>query len=179
MHNYTKHQVKRIRDLNSGYFEVLISKESLNFLPGDSCRLYNLEPHDIFFASSMSEAWVRLILKRELFHGYDFTQKSIKLCSGLNHCLPDLIKEESPNFLITSEGIGPFFSYVSTFPQVKCKVCYLGDHQITPEWVRHYHKLVSVKEIKKAANLYIIGDNDIIQRKAAGVIRSAKGLCLL
>ena len=180
MRDYTKHQVWRIRDLNDKFVELVIAKGTLNFLPGDSAGIYSLEsPSPIFIASSMSEAWVRLILNRDLFPNFDYTQKSIKLDSEIKHNIPDLIYDDAPNFLVTSEGIGAFFSYASTFPDRKCKVCYLGDHQITPAWVKHYHKVVSVKDIKKAANLYVIGENDIIQRKAAKVLNVAKKVCLL
>jgi len=168
---YLKFDIRRIRGLNDRFYEILFSKRSLNFSPGQAIKLYNLE-HEFFLASGVQEAWVRIIVDRNVMA--DYPQRDLKIERDLLTPIPNLMAEESPNFLITSSGIAPFFSYVSTFPDKKCKVCYIGDDKISESWVKSNHNMVSLKDIKKVANLYVIGENDLLHRKATGALNNAK-----
>jgi hypothetical protein len=171
---YTKHQIKRIRDLNDKYFEVLFSKRSLKFLPGCSVTLYNGPDVPIFIASGMQEPWVRIILDRDLFPDFDHNAVSIKLNLKISNLLPGLVTEEQPNFVITSAGVSPFFSYASTYPSVKSKVCYLGEDKITEDWIKMSHKLVDIRKMRRAKNLYILGDGVILRQKACKLLNNCK-----
>ena len=83
--------------------------------------------------------------------------------------------ETNPNFILTSDGVAPFFSYVSTFPLVKCKVCYLGDNRITEDWIKMTHKLVTDPDkMKNTPNLYVIGNREVLESKAKKLIASLK-----
>ena len=104
MREYTKHNIKRIRDLNEKYFEVVIGKESLNFLPGSAVRLYNDGDEPLFIASGIQEPWVRLIMNRDLFPNFDFEQRNLKLSSEVQTLIGDLNNETSPNFVIDADG---------------------------------------------------------------------------
>ena len=177
--NYSKHQIKRIHDLNDNYFEVVIGKQSLNFSPGSCCRLYNSEVL-IPIASGIGEPWLRLLMNRDLF-GEDFPAgtNSVRLSLEIENVVPNLMTEPAPNFILTPEMVGIFFSYVSTYPQVKCKVCYLGDNKIQEDWISANHKLVSAKQAKKLDNLYVLGRQDIIEKKIKNVLNICKGSYLI
>lgn len=164
---YFKSKVWRKRDLNSRFYEVLFEKRSLNLLPGDSVKLYNLELSPVFVASGLGEVWVRIILDRSVFPDIDFGGH-IKLHREVECLVPDLMSGETPSFAVTASGIMPFLSYSSTYPERKCKVCYLGGDKIHEDWVDKYHEVVGIEDIKKAANLYVIGENDLLQGLAAG-----------
>ena len=179
MHNYTKHQCWRIRDLNEKYFEVVIAKGNLKFKAGDAVTLFNSDTPPIWIASGIGEAWVRVIMNRDIFTNFDFGSKSIKLDSEVQSLIPDLMSEEKPSFLITSSGISPFFSYVSTYPEKKCKICYMGDDIIQENWIKSNHKLVDLKTIKKAKNLYIIGDREILEPKAGNLLNTCNARYLI
>lgn len=178
---YSKHQIRRIRDLNDKYFEVLFNKRGLNFVPGSSVTLYNGIDTPIFLASGIQEPWTRIILNRDLFSP-NFPQGtvSIKLNLEVDNPLPTLMTEqESPAFVLTSEMVSPFFSYVSTYPHNKCKVCYLGADKISEDWIKTYHKLVDVSKIKKEKNLYVMGDREVLEGKARKVINKCKSSYLV
>jgi hypothetical protein len=178
--NYTKHQIRRIRDLNDEYFEVLFQKRSLNFSPGSSVTLYNGPEDPIYIASGIAEPWVRLIMNRDLFSpNFPPGTRSIKLNLEINNPLPELMNEESPNFVITSSMAGVFFSYVSTYPTTKCDVCYLGEDKISEEWIKMSHNVTSLKDMKGKENLYILGDEEILNRKAGKLLNNCTNSYLI
>ena len=178
--NYTKHQLKRIRDLNDEYFEVVFNKRSLKFSPGDAITLYNGPDHPVFIASGISEPWIRIILKRDLFPDFDYNAVSIRLNKEIQSILPNLMNETAPNFILTAEGIGAFFSYTSTYPRVKCKVCYLGSDKVQENWVKSYHKAVTLpRRMGKLSDLYAIGDREVLERKAKKVLGKCKQVYLV
>lgn len=182
--NYTKHQIKRVRNLNDKYFEVVFDKRNLKFIPGDAVVLYNGPDIPIFIASGMQEAWVRLILDRDLFPSFDMEATSIRLESKVLGLIPKLISEEAPNFLITTAGVSPFFSYVSTFPKMylekKCTICYLGEDKVQESWIRAFHNLViDPSKLRNVSNLYAIGDIDVLEGEASKILRKCKNTILL
>jgi hypothetical protein len=156
---YTKHKIIRCRDINSEYFEVLFAGGKRKFKVGDGIMLLGDSSRNIAYISSgISECWVRLILKKSIFSSIIAAgSEHIKILTEVNSELCCLMDEESPNFYITSEGIGPVLSYCSTYPRVKCKICYIGDELIHEDWFRTYHELVNLETIQKCSNLYIIG----------------------
>jgi len=176
--NYTKHQIKRIRDLNDKYFEVVFAKRSLNFVPGSAVTLYNGPDLPIFIASGIQEPWIRLILNRDLFSPYFKPgTSSIKLNLEIPNLLPGLMAEESPNFVLDSNTIGAFFSWASTNAGKKCKVCYLGDDKVQPEWIRSFHTLVKpsdVSSMRKHGNLYVTGNRNLFETRAKKVLGASK-----
>jgi hypothetical protein len=176
---YTKHQIKRIRDVNEKYFEVVIGREGLNFSPGCCVKLYN-EDVLIPIASGIGEPWVRLILNRDLFESkFPAGTNSVRLSLEIVNIAPHLMAEEKPSFVLTPEMVGIFFSYVSTYPQVKCKVCYLGEAKVQEDWISASHKLVSPKQIKKLDNLYVLGRQELIERKVRNVVNTCKSSYLI
>lgn len=176
---YTKHQIKRIRDINDSYFEVVIGKQGLNFSPGCCVKLYK-DDIAIPIASGIGEPWLRLILSRDLFgEKFPAGTNSVRLSLEIENVVPTLMVEESPNFVITPEMAGIFFSYVSTYPQVKCNVCYLGEDKVQEDWIRMGHNLVSPKGMKKYDNIYVLGRRDIIESKAGKVLNSCKSSYLI
>jgi len=176
MKTYTKHQIIRTKDLDNGHFEVVFNKRSLNFKPGDVVSLYNTGSEPVFIASGISEPWVRLILPEHLrTPNFEPGVRSIRLDLEVESRIPTLITEENPNFLITPAGLGAFFSYVSTYPHKHCKVCYLGDNRVSEGWIKAYHKLVSKKQIKKAKNVYVIGDRHVL----GGIVRNPDVECFV
>ena len=179
--NYTKHQIRRIQDLNDGYFEVLFQKRSLNFAPGSSVTLYNGPEDPIFIASGISEPWVRLIMNRDLFSpNFQPGARSIKLNLEINNPLPELMREESPNFVITSSMAAAFFSYASTYPTTKCDVCYLGEDKISEKWIEMSHNIVKdVRKMKGKESLYILGDEKILNAKAGKLLNTCKSSYLI
>jgi len=178
--NYTKHQIKRVRDLNDKYFEVVFDKRNLKFIPGDAAVLYNGPDIPIFIASGMQEPWVRLILDRDLFPDFDMEATSIRLESKILGLIPKLISEDAPNFLITPAGVSPFFSYVSTFPNTKRTVCYLGEDKVQEEWIRAFHNLVNhPSRLRNLSNLYAIGDINILEMEASKILSKCKNTVLI
>ncbi|MCP3686751.1 MAG: hypothetical protein GY861_29280 [bacterium] len=180
MINYKKYQIRRIKELSENYFEVVFQKGTLNFTPGDCVQLYKNEKYPIPIASGIGEVWCRLIMRRDI-HGHLFPEgtKSIKICHELVNVAPTLMAEEKPNFVLTPEMVGIFFSYVSTFPEVKCKVCYLGDERIQEDWISMAHKVVSPKQIKKCDCLYVLGRQSVIERKLKNIVNNCKGSYLI
>jgi hypothetical protein len=177
---YTKHKIWRIRDLNEKYTEVLIAKEGLKYKPGDAVTLYNGDSTPLFIASGVADAWMRLILNRDLFPNFDYQARSLRLNLEIQSFLPELIGEETPNFLLDPVGISTFLSYVSTFPTRKCKVCYLGRNKHHEDWLKHStHKIVTFKNIKKAKDLYIVGTNKVLEEKAGNLLNTCKKSCLV
>ena len=171
---YTKHQIRRVRDLNDEYFEVVFNKRSLNFVPGSQVKLYK-DDVPIFIASGIGEPWVRIILDKERFLSkFPAGVNSIRLSLELDNPMPNLMTDKSPNFLVTSEAIGAFFSWASTYPSTKCKVCYLGDSKIQEDWIKAFHKIVSLKQLKREKNIYVMGNRELLERKATKVLNICK-----
>lgn len=164
MLKYAKHRIWRIRPLNDRYYEILIDKQSLKFVPGSAVTLYNGDEPPIFIASGVSEAWARLILDRERSPHFDLEASSMKLNSGVQQLIPTLFGEEFPSFLLTSEGIAPFLSYVSTFPHKKCTVCYIGDNIYNKDWIDQNQNVVDLDGITSAPDLYVLGNRNLIER---------------
>lgn len=176
---YSKHQIKRIKDLNEDYFEVVIARNHLKFSPGDCVKFYK-DDVLIPIASGISEPWLRLILKRDLFgEKFDSRTNSVRLSLEIENIVPTLMTEEAPNFVLTPELVGVFFSYVSTYPEKKCKVCYLGDSKVQEVWVRSNHTLEKPSEIRKRDNIYVLGNRDIIEEKAKKVLNNSKSSYLI
>lgn len=172
--NYTKHQIKRIRDLNDEYFEVVFNKRGLNFLPGSQVKFHNSDLPPVFIASGIQEPWVRVILNRDYSPNFPPGSRSVRLSLDVDNPLPALPAETSPNFLITAAGVGAFFSYASTFPNVKCKVCYMGDNKVQEEWVKSLHKIVTLKELRKEKNVYVVGDKPTIEPRGRRILNICK-----
>ena len=176
---YSKHQIKRIRDLNDNYFEVVFNKRGLNFVPGCCVSLYKGPDFPIFIASGIQEPWVRLILNRDLFSpNFLPGTKSIKLNLEIENKLSTLMSEEHPNFVFDTQTIGAFFSWASTNAGVKCKVCYMGEDKIQEDWIAASHTVVKpsdVLRLKKAGNLYITGNRDLFGHRGQKIIPACKG----
>lgn len=186
MNSYKKHHVHRIKDLNDLYFEVLFQKNDLTFAPGSTITLYNKREFPIFIASGIQEAWCRIILNKNIYSFiYDMNKsnainnKSIKINVDVINELPTLLTEHAPNFIITTEMISPFFSYVSTYPTVKCNVCYLGENKISEDWIKSNHLLVNIKEFNSLNNIYVLGNREILMDKAKSFIYNCKCSYLL
>jgi len=161
---YTKHQIRRIKQLNSNFFEVLFQKDSLNFIPGQTVTLYNGPDIPVFIASGVQEPWVRLIMNRDLSPNFPAGSLSVKLNLELDNKLPSLMAEDKPGFIFDTQTIGAFFSWSSTYPSKKCKVCYVGTDKISEDWIAANHTVISESNIKKMArvkNLYITGNRDL------------------
>lgn len=182
--NYTKHQLKRIRDLNENYFEVVFNKRGLNFVPGTTVTLYKGPDFPVFIASGIQEPWLRLIVNRDLFSPYFKPgSTSIKLNLELENKLPTLMSEEQPNFVFDTQTIGAFFSWTSTHAGHKCKVCYLGGDKISEDWINMSHHIVKPSDVlglRKAGNLYITGDRDLFEdSRASKLVPLCKGSMLI
>jgi hypothetical protein len=111
---YTKHRVHRIADLNDKFFEVVFEKNGLRFTPGAAVKLYHGPDIPIFIASGVQEPWIRLIVNRDLFPDFDHEAISIRLHLGVEYPISLFKLKEPSNFILTADGIGAFFSYVST-----------------------------------------------------------------
>lgn len=181
MTNYTRHKIIRTKILNHTWFEVLFQKGFLNFVPGSTVTIYGNEYRPIFIASGIQEPWVRIILRRDLFGDMFKNFKPldntyIKLNRDLENKLPDLMLDKNPSFFITSAGVSPFFSYVSTYPKSKCKICYIGDI-ISRDWIQAHHILVNNgNELvdNNLKNLYIIGDRNILGDLKPKILNNCK-----
>lgn len=176
--NYTKHQIKRIRDLNDNYFEVVFAKKGLNFVPGSAVTLYNGPDFPVFIASGIQEPWIRLILNRDLFSPY-FPRRlrSLKLNLEIPNLLNGLMIEETPSFVFDSNTIGAFFSWASTNAGKKCKVCYLGEDRVQEDWIKSYHTVVkpsNVSSMRKNSNLYVTGNRDLYETRGKKVLKDSK-----
>ena len=175
MKNYTKHQIKRIKVLNEDYFEVVFGRESLKFQPGAAVKLYNGPDFPVFIASGVGEPWLRLIMSVEKFGEYfPVGTRSIKLQLEVNNLLPSLELAESPNFVLDAGSIGAFFSWASTYPSKKCKVCYLDDVRIQEDWVSANHTVVKPAEAKKLRNLYVTGNRDLFTGRRKKLLNTCK-----
>lgn len=175
LRDYTLHKVWRVVDLNDQFFEVVFSKRSLKFVSGCAVTLYNYSSFPpVFIASGVQEPWVRIILDKDIYSDFDRSVDNIKISREVTNLIPSLIGEEHPNFVIDAYGISPFLSYVSTLPQIKCKVCYVGDNRIAEDWIRSYHKLISKKDMRKCDNVYIIGNKDYLNSHVSRNINKAK-----
>jgi len=180
MKEYSKHQIRRYKDLNDMYFELVFQRGDLKFAPGDQLTLYNYtDKPSAFIASGINEVWTRLILNRqvykELYNDLEQGKRSIKINRQVINTFPDLITKERPSFIFDSSGIGPFFSYISTYPSAKCKVYYVGDHKIQKEWIRGFHQIVDKPgKLKGKISLYITGTKDIIEKKCKKLLAAAE-----
>lgn len=172
---YTKHQVKRNRDLNDKYFEVVFQRDTLNFVPGSSVTLYNGPDYPVFIASGIQECWIRLIMNREIFSKLLPGSRTIKLNLEIKNKLPSLMAEKKPSFVFDTETIGAFFSWASTYPGVKCKVLYLGSNKIQEDWIKANHKIVNnVSKMKRLKELYVTGNRENFTGRAAKLLNTCK-----
>ena len=175
---YTKHQIKRIRDLNDKYFEVVFAKKGLTFVAGSAVTLYNGPDMPIFIASGIQEPWIRLILNRDLFSPYfQPGTRAIKLNLEIPNLLSGLMLEETPSFVFDSNTIGAFFSWASTNAGKKCKVCYLGDDKVQEEWINSYHTVIkksNISSMRKYGSLYVTGNGDLYETQAKKVLKDSK-----
>ena len=165
---YTKHQIIRMRDLNEQFYEILFTNNSLKFIPGSSVTLYNGDRKPLFIASGIQEPWARLILERGKSPNLLPGETSLKLNLEVVNKIPSLISEDSPNFILTPSMVSPFFSYASSFPSTRCKVCYLGENKISEDWVMANHDIVGVDEIKGYSSLYVLGDSEALYEHSGG-----------
>lgn len=181
--NYTKHQIKRIRDLNDNYFEVVFAKQGLKFAAGSTVTLYKGPEFPIFIASGIQEPWLRLILNRDLFSPYFKPgTSSIKLNLEIENKLPSLMAEEKPAFVFDTQTIGAFFSWSSSNAGKKCKVCYVGEDKIQEDWIGSSHSVVKAPDslkMKKCDSLYITGHRDLFEGKRRKLLNVAKGSLLI
>ena len=180
---YTKHQIKRIRDLNDKYFEVVFGKEGLKFESGAAVKIYNGPDLPVFIASGIQEPWLRLILNRDLFSPYFLPgSSSIKLSLEIENKLPTLMAEEKPAFVFDTQTIGAFFSWSSSNAGVKCKVCYVGDDKIQEDWISSSHTVIKPTDalkMKKCNSLYVTGDRDLFEGRRRKLLDVAKGSLLI
>lgn len=180
---YKKYQIRRIKELNDSFFEVVFQKGSLTFVPGNTVTLYKGPDHPIFIASGISECWVRLIMNRDLFSTYfPPGTRYIKLNSEIISIFPDLAAEKSPSFIFDAQGIGAFFSWASMYPSTKCKVCYLGEDKVQEDWIAGRHILVKsedILEMKDCEDLYITGNRDLFKGDAGEVLDNCKASYLV
>jgi hypothetical protein len=183
MKRYTKHQIRRIRDLNENFFEVVFNKESLNFVPGSTVTLYKGADFPIFIASGIQEPWLRIILRKDLFSpNFIPGTTNLKLNVEIDNKLPNLVSEEKPSFVFDTQTIGAFFSWASTNAGKKCNVCYVGDNKIQEGWIKTYHKMVKPSDIRKMLKydgLYVTGNRDLYEGRAKKVLDQACGSFIL
>ena len=165
MNKYTKHIIRRIRDLNENYSEIVFQRDGLQFSPGSCVKLYGIDYPSILIASGIQEPWIRLIVNRDLLSNFPAGTKYIKLYKDIDNKMPTLAAAAAANWIVSSECIGAFFSYVSTYPDRKCKVCYLGSDKIQENWIKANHKMVNIKSLKGDKNLYITGNSDLFKTK--------------
>ena len=174
MRDYTKHKIHRVRSINDDWFEVVFDKETLNFIPGSCVSLYNLDIPPAFIASGIQEPWLRIILNRDFLpeiQGKDY----IKFNARVTNPLPTLMTSESPSFIITASGASAYFSYASTYPSLKSKVCYLGSGRFNEDWIEMTQEVVKDPiEMTGEKELYIIGDRDILTQEAGELLNSSE-----
>lgn len=171
---YRRHEIKRIRDLNSEWFELVFVGNHLKFSPGDCVKLYQ-EPGWNFIASSPREPWLRLILNRDLSPNFLPGTSSIRLDLELFSPLAGLDCEDKPSFVITTEGIGAFFSWASMYPSIKCRVAYLGDNKVQEDWIKQYHEIVDdPDDLIGDDAVYVVGAKNPLSREAKGVLEVCK-----
>lgn len=177
--SYSTYPVVRTKYLNEKYFEVLFKRKTLNFTPGSYVTLYN-DPTPMFIASGISEPWIRLILKTDQFYNL-LDIKKLKLNMEIDNPFSTLINETQPSFIVTSEMLSVFFSYASTFPNVKCKICYLGPDKISEDWIKHYHiPIDKISKMKRAvSSLYIMGNKEILNLEAKNLLTICKANYLI
>lgn len=174
MRDYTKHKIYRAKSINADWFEVVFEKDSLKFVPGSQLTLYSLEQPPVFIGSGIQEPWLRIVMNRDLFDIYK-DAKSIKFSTCIANPLPTLATAESPSFIITPEGASAYFSYASTYPSIKSKVCYLGSGKFNEDWIEAYQEVVKdPSSLKLDKELYIIGDRDLLTQEAGELLNSSE-----
>jgi len=175
MIDYTKHQIIRIQNLSDSFFEVVFQRDKLSVIPGNIIHIYKVSGDGIPIASGISEVWCRIILSRDKYGSiFSHGTKSIKINKDIKNVFPTLSTEVCPTFIITSFTVGFFFSYVSTFRDIKCNVCYLGIDETFKEWILNNHTLINIKDLYNCKNLYISGNREVFYNDIE-LINSAKG----
>jgi hypothetical protein len=78
----------------------------------------------LFVASGIKEPWTRLIIEDTQVPRSTWAQ-AIKIREVIN-LYPDLINDKDPAFYVGGDGIALPLSYISTFPDRKPEIVYLG-----------------------------------------------------
>lgn len=146
--HYTKHTVIRCKDLNDNIFELLFRRNSLEILPGDKIKIITEdEPVSAYVASSRKEPWCRLICDKMSHHNLFKLHypDSIKI-AGVTQIHPDLIKDPQPCFCVSGTGIAVPMSYISTYPQKRVEIVYLGRTRIQEEYLKARCDLKDARE---------------------------------
>jgi hypothetical protein len=108
---------------NTGLYELLFQTETLNFSPGSQVKIHNSE-HWFYVASEPRAPWSRLIIdNRDV--PMESWGESIKIDQV--HCIyPELIEDKNPAFYCSGTAVAIPLSYISTFPDRKPTIVYLG-----------------------------------------------------
>ena len=149
--NYTKYKIIRTKSLNPQISEVLFKSNSLNFSPGSRIKIYNTEEW-YPVASGIKEPWTRILTQSLNFLG----TRGIKI--GEVSCMfPGLIDDKSPGFIVKGLGIAVPLSYISTFPDRKIEIVYLGE-LISLEFLKQRTDLkFEAKDLSKDKTYYVCG----------------------
>ena len=181
MKAYSKHRIIRVKNLdrpsvipeipdqpsanpeidqpsaNTGLYELLFQTNSLNFAPGSQVRLYNSE-HWFWVASEPRAPWTRLLIDSKDIEDYTWGQ-SIRISD--THCVyPNLIEDKNPAFYCSGTGIAIPLSYISTFPDRRPTIVYLGN-PISLEFLTSRTDLVRSREQIDVGRKYYCKDGVI------------------
>ena len=130
--NYTIHQIRRTKQLNEKYYEVLFQRDNLKTPPGTQITL--LDGSQYLVASGVLEAWCRLIVdETRVSRSIWGKTLKVKQCDCL---FPDLLDNKKPSFIAEGESIAVPLSYISTFPDRKIEIVYKDSHPIHYEWLK-------------------------------------------
>lgn len=162
--NYSKHKIWRIKDLDrqettdrqvTGIYEVVFERQTLNFLPGSRVKLLGLEEPLFFVASGIKEPWVRLIVD-SASTPRAFWGRCIKIEKTL--CMyPELLEDKDPAFYVSGEGIALPLAYISTFPDRRPEIVYLGP-AISLEFLEKRSRLKRDRVLVDGGRLYYCRD---------------------
>lgn len=131
---YTKYQIVRTKHIgisnnlgqpsgNSEIYELLFQHGRPGFAPGSMIKLHNTETW-LYVASGIAEPWTRLLIDSQEIP-MDSWGDCIKISE--TKCLyPELIEDGAPNFYCSGTGLALPLSYISTFPDRKVEIVYLG-----------------------------------------------------
>lgn len=149
---YTKNIVVRTRDISDDIFELLFQRCGVKTIPGDQICIQppaggEFESKPIWVASGIKEPWVRILCDK-MFHPWLSGLKypsTIKI-ETVTSVYPDLIKDPQPCFCVSGTGIAVPMSYISTYPQKRVEIVYLGRTRIQEEYLKARCDLKDARE---------------------------------
>lgn len=162
---YTKHNIIRIKDLTTNFFEIIFARDHLKFVPGSVLELKGIkgDRHPLFIASEPDCGWVRVIADKREYPGlYTLKPKdTLKVCT-ISTTVD--IPNGGVGFIVSDVGISPVFSLISTFPQQKQTIYYLDNEPISLEYLQHQHQVYTkLEDLEEEMIYYLIGSRKYLE----------------